>query len=105
MLRSREAQDAFPPFEGKPTDNNFLLIRKMLLLILMEIPYNQLGGIHSLTAILTDAVRYPTNHGGFAFICPNPLPLYNGSIADDATTVICVRAELARKAHLNNYAS
>ncbi len=43
-LLFREAREAFPPFEGKPTDNDLMEIREMLLPILMEIPYNQLGG-------------------------------------------------------------
>jgi hypothetical protein len=33
-----EACEAFPPFEGKPTDNDLTTIREMLLPILMEIP-------------------------------------------------------------------
>ena len=39
-LHFKEAQDAFPPFEGKPTVNNLLLIREMPLPVLMEIPYD-----------------------------------------------------------------
>ena len=84
----KEARDAFPPLEGKPTDDNLLLIRETLLPILMEIPYDQLGGVHSLTAIITDHVRYAADHGGNAFKLPVRLPLYDGSIADDATTVV-----------------
>ena len=71
----------------------------------MEIPYNQLGGIHSLTAILCDTVTYVADHGGNAFKRPVRLPLYDGNIADDATTVIRVQAEAAHKARLDNYAS
>ena len=104
-LLFKEARDAFPPLEGKPTDNDLLLIRETLLPILMEIPYDQLGGVHSLTAIITDRVRYAADHGGNAFKRPVRLPLYDGSIADDATTVVCVRAEAAHKARLNDYAS
>ncbi len=55
--------------------------------------------------ILTDATRYAANHGGATFVCPLCLPLYDATIADDATTVICVRAESAHQAKLNNYAS
>jgi hypothetical protein len=51
-LLFKEARDAFHPFEGKPTDDDLLLIRETLLPILMEIPYDQLGGVHSLTAII-----------------------------------------------------
>ena len=101
----KEARDAFPALEGKPTDNDLLAIREMLLPILMEIPYDLLGGVHSLTAIITDGVRYAADHGGNAFNRPARLPLYGGSIADNATTVVHVQAEAAHKAHLNDYSS
>jgi hypothetical protein len=94
-----------PFLKEKPTDNNLLLIRETLLPIHMEIPYDQLGGIHSLTAILTNAVRYTTNHGGNTFVHPTHLPHYDGIIADDATTVICIRAEFAHKAHFDDCTS
>ena len=77
----------------------------MLLPILMEIPYNQLGGIQSLTAILADPAKYAANHGGAFFRRPGRLPLYGASIPDNATTVVRVRAEAAHKARLDDYAS
>jgi hypothetical protein len=104
-LLFKEAHDSFPPIEGKPTDDDLLLIRETLLPILMEIPYDQLGGIHSLMAILWDTVTYAADHGGNAFKRPVRLPLYDGNIADDATTVIRVQAEAAHKAPLDDYAS
>ena len=79
-LLFKEAQDAFLPLEGKPTDDDLLSIRETLLPILMEIPYDQVGGVHSLTAIITDAVRYAANHGGNAFTRPSRLPLYDTNI-------------------------
>jgi hypothetical protein len=97
-LLFKEACNSFPPIEGKPTDDNLLSIQEMLLPILMEIPYDQLGGIHSLMAILWDTVTYAADHGGNAFKCPVRLPLYDGNIADNATTVIRIRAEAAHKA-------
>jgi len=104
-LLFKEARDAFPPLEGKPTDDDLLSIRETLLPILMEIPYDQFGGVHSLTAIITDGVRYAADHGGNAFRRPIRLPLYNGSIEDNATTVVRVHAEAAHKARLDDYAS
>ena len=104
-LLFKEAQDAFPPLEGKPTDDDLLSIRETLLPILMEIPYDQLGGVHSLTAIITDSVRYAADHGGNAFTRPTRLPLYDTTIPDDATTVVRVRSEAAHKARLDDYAS
>jgi hypothetical protein len=71
----------------------------------MEIPYDQLGGTHSLVGILTDATRYTANHGGATFVRSLRLPLYEATIANNATTVVCVCAEAAHQAKLNNYAS
>jgi hypothetical protein len=102
-LLFKEDHDAFPPFKGKPTDDDLLSIREMLLPILMEIPYNQLGEVHSLMGLLTDPVRYAADHGA-TFVHPICLPLYDDSIANNATMVVCVRAELAHKSRLNNFA-
>jgi hypothetical protein len=103
-LLCKEARDTFPLIKGKPTDNNLLLIRETLLPILMEIPYKQLGGVHSLTGLLTDPARYAANHGA-TFVRPTCLRLYDGSIANIATTVIRIHTELAHKARLNDFAS
>jgi hypothetical protein len=104
-LLFREARQTFPPFKGKPTDNNLTAIRETLLPILMGIPYNQLGGVHSLTAILTDLMRYAANHGGAGFKHSAHLPLYDKNIADNATTVVHVHAESAHCTRLDDYAS
>ncbi len=92
----KEAHDAFPPLEGKLSNDDLLAIQETLLPLLMVIPYNQLNKVHSLMAILTKAVKYEANHGA-KFICPACLPLYNKMIADNARTVICVHAEAAHK--------
>jgi hypothetical protein len=69
-LLFKEARDSFPPIKGKPTDDDLLSIREILLPILMEIPYDQLGGIHSLTSTLTESGTYAANLGGNAFKRP-----------------------------------
>jgi len=101
----KEAYDSFPPLEGKPTDNDLLAIREARLPLLMVIPYDQLNGIHSLTAILTQAIKYEAEHGNYKFVRPSRFPLYDKNIADDATTVVRVRAEAAHKARLDDYTS
>jgi hypothetical protein len=55
--------------------------------------------------ILTDATRYAANHGGATFVRPLRLPLYNATIADNATTAVPVCAESAHQAKLDEYAS
>ena len=50
-------------------------------------------------------MRYAAEHGSNPFKRPIRLPLYDGSIKDNATTVIRVPTEAAHKARLDNYAS
>ena len=88
-LLLKEASDAFPPIDGKPTDDDLLAIREVLLPILMLIPYDQLTAIHSLTGLITSPARYSVDHGT-SFPRPKRLPLYDLTIADDATTVVRV---------------
>jgi hypothetical protein len=71
----------------------------------MVIPYDQLEGIHSLTAILTEAAKFEAEHGNATFVRPVRLPLYDINIANDATTGVRVRAEAAHKSRLDDYAS
>ncbi len=71
----------------------------------MVIPYDQLGRVHSLVAILTDAAKYEADHGNKKFVRPKRLPLYDNNINDDATTVVQIRYEAAHKSRLDDYAS
>ncbi len=93
-----------PPLEGKQSDNDLLAIQKTLLPLLIVIPYDQLNEVHSLTAILTKAVKYKANHGA-KFVRLVCLPLYDKTIADNTITVVRVRAEAAHKSQLDDYAS
>jgi hypothetical protein len=101
-LLFKEAYDVFPPLEGKPTDDDLLAIREALLPLLMVISFDAVGGIHSLTALLTDDSKYAATHGGHS---PVRLPLYDLNIPDDAPTVVRVRSEAAHKSKLEDYAN
>ncbi len=105
MLLFKEAFDVFPPIKGKPTDDDHLAIREVLLPILMVIPFNLLRGVHSLTALLTDDTKYTAVHGGMTFMRPKRLPLYDDTIANNASTVVHVHAKAAHKSCLEDYAS
>ena len=61
----------FPPLEGKPTNNNLLGIRRTLLPLLMVNAYDQLGGTHSLVAVLTEATKDKADHGNKNSYVPN----------------------------------
>ncbi len=104
-LLSKEANDSFPPIEGKPTNNNLLAIREAILPLLMVIPCDLLTEVHSLTAILMEAGKYEAYHGNHTFVHSSCLPLYNATIDNDAMTVFCIRAKAAHKSCLANYAA
>jgi len=101
----KEVYNTFPPLEGKPTNDDLLAIKECLLPLLMVISYDQLKGIYSLMAILTEAAKYEAKHGNAKFVRPIRLLLYDKNIANDATTVVRVRAEAAYKSRLDDYAS
>jgi hypothetical protein len=94
-----------PPFKGKSTNNNLLVIQETLLPLLMVIPYDQLNGVHFLMAILMEAIKYKANHGNTKFRCPTRLPFYDKTITNNAMAVIQIHTEAAHKSCLNDYTS
>ncbi len=90
-LLLKEATEAFTVINGKPLDDDILTIRKTLLPLLMDIPFDLVGGIHSLTGLITETAVYKTNHGITAFVRPTRLPLYDATIPEDATTLARVK--------------
>ena len=104
-LLLKEATEAFTPIKGKPTDDDILAILKRLLPLLMDIPYDHLGGIHSLTGLITKATAYASEHGNVVFVRPTCLPLYNANIPENVTTVVQMKLETAHQALVDDYAS
>ena len=104
-LLLKEATEAFTVIKGKPSDDNNLTIRETLLPLLMDIPFDLVGGIHSLTGLITKTATYEADHGNIAFVRPTRLPLYDSTIPDNATTVARVKLDTAHKALVNDYAS
>ena len=54
----KEATEAFAVIEGKPSDDDILAIRKTLLPLLMDISFDLVGGVHSLTGLITKTTTY-----------------------------------------------
>ena len=90
-LLLKEATEAFTVIKGKPSDDDILAIRETLLPLLMDIPFDLVGGVHSLTRLITETATYEADHGHNAFVRPARLPLYDSTIPDDATTVARVK--------------
>ena len=71
----------------------------------MDIPFDLVGGVHSLTGLSTETTTYEADHGNVAFMRPTRLPLYDSTIPDNATPVARVKRETAHKALVDYYAS
>jgi hypothetical protein len=75
----KEAHDSSPPLKGKLSNNDLLAILETLLPLLMVIPYNQLNGVHSLTAIFTEVLSTNPN------MAPN---LYSRLVSHSTTRLL-----------------
>ena len=53
-LHLKEATEAFTVIDEKPSDDDILAIHETLLPLLMDIPFNLVGGVHSLTGLITE---------------------------------------------------
>ena len=104
-LLFKEATETFTVIERKPSDNTILAIRKTLLPLLMDIPFDLVSGVHSLTGLITKTATYAPDHWNNVFVRPTCQPLYDTTIPENATTVARVKRETAHKAIVNGYAS
>ena len=59
----KEANDTFGDIAVKPTDNDMSYMKKTLLPILLNIPYNQVDATHNVSGIITPSAKYTTNYG------------------------------------------
>ena len=57
------ANDTFDDIAKKPTDNDMSPINKILLPILLKIPYNQVEATHNLSGLIAPSAKYRTKSG------------------------------------------
>ena len=69
-LLLKEATEAFTVIKGKPLDDEILTIRETLLPLLMDIPFDLVGRLHSLTGLFTETAAYKADHGNTKFVRP-----------------------------------
>ena len=58
-----EALELFASIVGQPTDANLYQLRKVLLPILLDIPYDLAEGKQNLVGIISDDTDYNTDYG------------------------------------------
>ena len=80
----KEAADAFTAISGKPADNDLTRVDKVIYLLLLSVPYNQVKDKHNLRGIITPTASYSKTYGS-PFPIPNRPAPYSTSIKKDAT--------------------
>ena len=69
----------------RPTDNDIIDIRKLLLPVLMKTKYDELTLTHNLQGIIIPSERYEQIYKKGAYLIPLVIVLYDDTIDMDAT--------------------
>ena len=91
------ALDNFEPITDQPLDSNLIRLREAIAPLLLQIPYNEMGGTHNLIGIIRAKPAYLKRYGE-AFPKPTRVGAYDLEIHDNATAVVRARLEAAHKA-------
>ena len=91
------ALDNFEPITDHPSDSDLTRLREAIAPLLLQIPYDETGGVHNLIGIVWAKPAYLKRYGK-AFPEPTRVGAYNLEIDDDATAVVRARLEAAHKA-------
>ena len=89
--------DNFEPITNQPSDSDLTRLREAIAPLLLQIPYDETGGVHNLTGIVRAKPAY-LNLYGEAFPEPTRVGAYHLEIDDDATAVVRARLEAVHKA-------
>ena len=87
----------FEPITEQPSDTDLTRLRKDVALLLLQIPYDKMGGEHNLIGIIWSKSAY-VKHYVEAFPEPKRVRAYDLEIDNDATAVVRARKEDAHKA-------
>ena len=97
VLKFSVALDNFKPITDQPSDSDLTRLREAISPLLLQIPYDETGGVHNLTSIVRAKPAYLKRYGK-AFPEPMRVGAYDLEIEDDAMAVVRARLEAAHKA-------
>ena len=84
-LTLQKAMEGFMAIMDRPTDNDIIKIRQLLLPVLMRTKYNKLTLTHTLSGVILPSERYEKIYKKGAYLIPPDITLYNDTINKDAT--------------------
>ena len=97
FLKFSAAIDNFEPITDQPSDSDLTRLREAIAPLLLQIPYDETGGMHNLIGTVRAKPAYLKRYGE-AFHEPTRVGAYDLEIYDDATAVVRAHLEAAHKA-------
>ena len=90
------ALDNFEPITNQPSDSDLTRLREAIAPLLLQIPYDETGGTHTLIRIIRAKPVYLKRYGE-AFPEPTRVGAYDLEIDNNAMAMVRARLEAAHK--------
>ena len=84
-LALQKATEGFTVIVDRPTENDLIKIRQLLVPVLMKTTYDELTPTHILSVVILPSERYEQIYKNRAYVTPPVIPLYDDNIDKDAT--------------------
>ena len=101
-LAIQKATEGFTNIVDRPTDNDLIEIRQLLVPVLMRTTYDEFTLQHNLAGVILPTERYEKIYKKGAYAITPVIPLYDDNIDKDATRLEINRAEGKHEARRNN---
>ena len=101
-LAIQKAAEGFTVIVDRPTDNDLIEIRQLLVPVLMKTTYDELILKHNLSGVILPAECYEQIYKNGVYAIPPVIPLYDDNIDKDATRLEINRAEVKHEARRND---
>ena len=100
-LALQKKTEGFKEIVDRPTDNDLIEIRKLLVTVLMKTKYNELTLTQNLSGFILPSERYQRTYKKGTYLIPPIIYLYDETIDKDATKTEVNRAEGKHEAQRN----
>ena len=101
-LAIQKATEGLTVIVDRPTDNNLIKIRQLLVPVLMRTTYGELTLLHNLAGVILPTKRYEQIYKKGGYSIPPVIPLYDDNINKDDTRLEINRAEGKHEARRND---
>ena len=87
ILALQKAMEGLTAIMDRPTDNNMIKIRQLLVPFLMKTKYDELTLTHNLSGVILPSKRYEQIYKKGAYVIPPVIALYDETIEKGATRI------------------